>query len=306
MNKLSLYAILLLLAATVYGNSPGTIGYQFLRTHTGARPSAMAGSFLAVPGDIHNIYYNPAGINRIPISSATFTYLDHLLDVKSGFAGYVHPNILNGTIGVGALYVDYGNFEGADEQGNPTGDFGASSVALSLTYATYLMNNLSLGTTAKFIHASIESHSSNAVALDASIMYAVPLHDLHIAVGVFNLGETLTPFVDRKEELPVNFKAGVSKKLAHLPLLVSLTLYKYNEEQWHGALGGEFILTDYLFFRLGYDHIGRDMQTGSSRDRFAGAAMGFGVLFKSLRFDYALTSFGDLGTLNRFTLAGHF
>ncbi len=297
---------LIVFSSTVLASSPGTVGYQFLRTHTGARPAAMAGSFLAIPADIHNIYYNPAGINRFSHSTAAFTYMDHLLDVKSGFVGYVHPDVLHGNIGVGALYVDYGTFEGADEQGNSTGDFGAASVALSLTYSSYLTTHLSIGATAKLVNATLESHSSNAVAFDASAMYAFPAHDFHIALGVFNLGEVITPFVDRKEDLPLNFKAGVSKKLAHLPLLVSFTLYKYQKEDWHGALGGEFILTDYIFFRLGYDHIGQDMKTGSSRDRFAGAALGFGVLFKSFRFDYALSSYGDLGTLNRFSLTGRF
>ena len=88
------------------GYSPGTVGFQFLRTQVGARPSGMAGAFLAIPNDVHSLYYNPAGIATFTKRTGSFSYLDHLLDLNSGFIGIVQPNLGPGNLGVGVLYMD--------------------------------------------------------------------------------------------------------------------------------------------------------------------------------------------------------
>jgi len=104
----------------------------------------------------------------------------------------------------------------------------------------------------------------------------------------------------------MQFRAGLSKALAHLPLLIGLNFYKYNDEPWYFALGGEFTITPNLFLRLGYDSYGRDLGVDSSKDTLAGAALGAGFLWQNISFDYAYSSLGALGSLNRFTISGHF
>ena len=64
----ALFLILLIVFFTVpitAGESSGEAGYQFLRTYSGARPSAMAGAFISITGDIHSIYFNPAGLAEL-------------------------------------------------------------------------------------------------------------------------------------------------------------------------------------------------------------------------------------------------
>ena len=45
------------------------------------------------------------------------------------------PHLINrrfGTLHAGIQYIDYGEFIGADEDGNETGDFGARDLAFSI------------------------------------------------------------------------------------------------------------------------------------------------------------------------------
>jgi hypothetical protein len=308
MMKRRIMTGLLLVVVSVAGAdvSPGTVGYQFLKTHVGARPAGMAGSFVAIDNDVNDIYYNPAGCAFAQKSAASFTYLNHLLDFQSGFVGYVRPIASLGTFSAGAVFMDYGDFDGRDISGEETGTFGASSFALIGGYAFSPLPDGAVGVNAKYIRASIDNYASDAVAVDASVMYKVPRLELSVAAGVYNLGTALNGFVDRKDDLPLTFRAGVAKRLAHLPLLLSFTVYKIQREFWHGAIGGEFTLSEAVQFRLGYDHAGQEIHVDGSSDRLAGASAGFGIHLSRLSIDYALTSLGELGTLNRFTVSSHF
>ena len=90
------------LAGAVRSENP--VGYDFLRTFVGARPSAMAGAFISVPGDIHNLSYNPAGLAALNAKQGTASYLNHLLDFQSGFLAYAQP-FLQGTVAVGLHFL---------------------------------------------------------------------------------------------------------------------------------------------------------------------------------------------------------
>ncbi|MCG8604696.1 hypothetical protein MJD09_06830, partial [bacterium] len=130
--------------------SQNPVGFDFLRTLVGARASSMGGAFVAIPGDIHGLVYNPAGLAALTHRQATLTYLNHLLDFQSGFFAYSQP-LVKGSIAFGLHYFDYGTFQGKDENNQATSDFGANSVTLIASYAQDVVQNLSLGGSAKFI-----------------------------------------------------------------------------------------------------------------------------------------------------------
>ncbi len=303
--------LLLLLIFTLTGlifaaDSPGTTGFQFLKTQVGARAAGMAGSFLAISNDIHAIYYNPAGLADIQNRSAGFTYLKHLLDFNFGFVGFVQPHLGPGNLGIGLSYMDYGNFKKTDADNQDLGNFSSNSFCLAAAYSMQPVSNFSIGVSAKYIRFGIAEYSSDAFAVDAGVLYHFPKAMLTLAAGIFNLGQTTSAFITTKDDLPQCVRFGASKKLEHLPLLLSLVVYQYDQEKWHGSLGGEFTLSPQAFLRLGYDNVGRDMQTGGNKDRFAGAAIGLGYIWREIHLDYAFTSLGEIGSLNRFTLSSQF
>ncbi|RPI02830.1 MAG: PorV/PorQ family protein [Calditrichaeota bacterium] len=303
---IKLFLLILLCRSALFANSPGTSGFQFLKMQVGARAAGMAGAFAAVPADVHALFYNPAGIADIQKKTATFSYQDDLLDFNSGFIGYVHPMSHFGNVGFSVLYRDYGQFTKTDITGQELGSFGANSIAFSASYAMIPIENLFIGGNAKYIRGAIETFSADALAADVGIMYRIPMHELVLAAGIFNAGAQLNAFITAKDALPLLFRAGVTKKLAHLPLMFALNTYKYNDEPWYFALGGEFTVTPAFFLRFGYNSYGRDLGVDSSKDTLAGASAGIGFLWNNLSVDYSYSSVGALGSLNRFTLSGQF
>ena len=281
------------------------VGFNFLRTFVGARPSALAGAFVAIPGDIHNLVYNPAGLTGLSKRQGTLSYLNHLLDFQSGFAAYAQP-LKNGTLAFGVHFFDFGQFDARDENNQDLGEFGASSVTVQASYARRLYKQLSLGLSAKYIRFQIENFSENAVAADIGLIFEIPEENWSLGLGVFNLGTTTSAFIETKDKLPLNVQFGVSKRLEHLPLLLSLSLVKYREESVDFRVGGEFTVTEQLRLRIGYDSVGQDRKVDTDKDRLAGVSLGLGLKIDTFDVDYSFSSFGEVGTLNRLTLVGRF
>lgn len=285
-------------------SSPGKAGYQFLRTHVGARPSAMAGAFISMTGDIHSIYFNPAGLATITGRLATATYLNHVLDFQSGFIAYTQALPKIGQAAISMNYMSYGEFTETDQNGRELGSFSAGSFALTSSLARSINNNLLAGLSAKFIYSAIDNYNSTAIALDLGMIYKAPfMEDLQFGLGVFDVGTALTTYIDSKDPLPLNIVAGFSKKLAHLPLEYCVALNKYVDGDFQLSAGGEFTITEGVHLRIGYNSLGRGLKIGAEGDQFAGIALGLGLNWQNIQFDYGISSFGAIGYLNRATFS---
>ena len=288
-------------------------GYEFLRNYVGARPSALGGAFIAISGDVHSVYYNPSALATLKGKQLTFSYLNHFLDFQSGFVayGFQMPGI--GYFGIGTHYMNYGEFLRADENGNEEGTFGAGDLVVLTDYAIKFSEDFFVGASFKFISATYAEYNSTAIAFDFGLLYQFPAQDMQIGFGVFNAGTVTSAFVESKDDLPLNYRVGASKGLAHLPLMVSVEGYQYIDENFHFIIGGEFTVTPFMFLRLSYNSVGKDQNIGQNGDKYAGVSIGMGVSFdqttrfqntfwQKLSFDYSFTSAGNIGTLNRLSI----
>lgn len=294
------------LSQQLLADAPGTSGFQFLRTNTGARPAALGGAFTAIEGDFNSIFYNPAGLAALASRGGTATYIDHVVDFKSGVLAYYQPLAKVGTVGLSILYTGYGDFKKTDHLGNELGTFNSNSFAFAGTVARAIHDKIRVGANVKYIYFGIDNFNSAAIAVDGGILYRTPIQDLNIGLSFFNLGTVLSAFMSEKDDLPMNVRAGFSKRLAHLPLLINGGVYKFRDDIWQWQVGGEFSLSPRAFLRLGYDSIARDLAVGTGKDTLAGISLGFGVMLQRLQIDFSITSVGEVGSQNRISLSGTF
>lgn len=304
-STIVLIAVILLMSE--FALSAEMTGYNFLRTHVGARPSAIGGTFVAISGDVNSIYFNPAGIASIEKHVVSASYLNHVLDIQSGVVAYGHSLEKIGVIGLGINYTDYGSFDRTDKNGEKFGTFNANSYVVSASLGRQLIPHLDGGLTAKYINSVIDEYSSKAVAMDIGLLYhATFMEDLHIGVAVMHLGQATSAFIETKEKLPTKLVAGFSKRLAHLPLLYSVNAYKYVDNDVEFTIGGEFTLSEGLYLRLGYNSIGSDQQVGGNYDSIAGFSAGLGFNRNNYMIDYSFSSLGQVGGLNRVSFSAAF
>ncbi len=311
MKKIIL-SLLLLIQFSVAATSL-TSGFEFLRTDFNTRTAAMGSSYLTLNGDAGGLFINPAGLANIQQQNFGFNYMNHILDINGGNAVYnrIFPKI--GVLTAGITYMDYGEFTETNDYAEPTGNtFSAHDFAFVVGIANHLDEQFSYGVNLKYIYSKLEDFSASAMALDFGLLYRIPyVEDLLLGVTLTNMGTNFSSYEDTKEQLPLRFRVGVSKKLAHLPLEISASLNDMNMDGdifWDRlrrfAVGGEFKVNEMFRLRLGYDH---DLHYGfenSTTDKFGGVSGGFGIYWNNYRFDYAYSSFSVLGNIHRIGFSG--
>ena len=181
---LALAAVLTLVLAgsdAIAANSrAGTSAYTFLKIGTGAKSQALGGAFVGLADDETALYYNPAGLTAVgesyelyddlldkpkkkPIENQfTASYINYLLDFQYGFLGYARKLNEKTVAGISIAYQNYGTFNRLNSIGDQIGTFGASDIALGLTYSKKLGPGWSAGATGKFIYEKIDSTENSA------------------------------------------------------------------------------------------------------------------------------------------------
>lgn len=298
--------VLFILISFTVTNSFAQNVFEFLRTDMNPRSAALGGSFISNHDDPNVIFYNPAGLKLLSNSPASFSFTKHLLDINLASVSFSKEFDNIGRFGAGIKYINYGSFTETDENGNKGSDFNASELAFIIGYANSLDENFYYGTNVKFIYSGIAGYSSTAAAFDVGLHYNIPSQELNIGISLNNIGSQLSTYLNTKEDLPFDMGFGISKKLEHLPLRLSLDFHKLNMERDNFgqrfkafSVGAEFSLSKVLSLRLGYENEKRnDLKIGT----FAGLAgfnIGLGAKINEYNFDYAYSSMGQIGSLHR-------
>ncbi len=284
--------------------------YEFLRLDMSARAAALAGSFVSNNDDPDVIFYNPAGLEFLEKPEASFSFVKHLLDINLASLSYATDLPKIGRVGAAVKYINYGTFIQADEFGNKTGQFGAGEFAFLVGYSNLLDNNFSYGVNAEFIYSKIADRISTAAAFDVGLHYAIPSDMLDFGFSILNVGSQISSYYYTKENLPLDIAFGVSKKMEHIPVRLSLDFHDLNQQQSSFfqkfktfSLGAEFYLSKVLTLRFGYDNQQRtDLAIGQSAG-LAGINIGLGALISGYRFDYGYSSLGLIGSINRISVS---
>lgn len=312
--RICIFLCALGISGMVWGQSVGTTTFEFLKTQYSARGAAMANNLLAVKGDVNGMFINPAVLASIQDPQWSINYADHLLDFQAGQLAYTRRLEKFGTVAIGLLYFNYGNFEETNVFGELTGrEFSASEFSLAASLANTLGEGFDYGVNVKFIYSSLDNYSASGFAIDAGLFYTAPyLSGAQFGFSISNLGFLLSNYTSASnDKLPLYVRFGFAKRLAHLPLLFTVSLNDLTLKTGDSmdilkrfSLGGEFDISKVVKLRLGYDNgINRDVKPLEGRS-FGGLSAGLGIYWKSFRLDYAFSTYGDLGTLNRLGITG--
>lgn len=304
--------ILFMIFSSEFAYSQDNPAYDFLNVIPSARASALAGAFETYTNDPNVIFFNPAGLSTIDKKQVSACFGKYLLDINFGAASFAYKYKDIGWFGAAVKYFNYGKFTYADENGNEYGTFHANDLMFNVGYSNLIYNKVNYGINVKFIYSQIADYTSTALGFDLGLMYLVPSQDLNIAFTINNYGKQLSSYISSKERLPLDIRIGVSKKLEHLPLRISVSLANLNQDHIkfldikrlkYFAIGGEFDLSDNVQARIGYDNQERqDMVTGTSLG-IVGFSAGFGFKFlQKYKFDYSLNSLGKIGSTHRFNI----
>ncbi len=312
MKTYLLIIILLLSAQMSFAGDALTSGFEFLRTDFNPRTAAMSNAFTTARGDVGSIMINPAGMAFSESNHYVANFTKYLLDINGGMLAYSQEveniGILSGAI----VYMDYGGIDETNEFGQKTGSsFTPSNLALVIGWADHFEKGVSYGVNFKYIFSQIQDYNASALAMDLGVIWDVPFEeDLFFGLSMQNIGSNIDQFIKTKEELPFNIRFGVSKKLAHLPLEITVSNAEVNQVSTFSdffeklSIGGEFTISESVRLRLGYNNrLHTDLKTIEESD-FGGLSGGIGIYVSKYRFDYSYSNYNLLGNTHRFGFSG--
>ena len=297
----------------MYAQVGGESTYQFLNLVSSPRQAALGGKVLTnVDYDVTQALFNPATINPEMDNQLALNYTSYLGDIGYGTASYAYTvDRRTQTFHAGITYINYGTFDGYDEDGNSTGTFTGNEAALSVGYALQLgYSNFYFGANAKLITSKLEQYNSIGAAVDLGLLYINENIDFNAALAVRNLGSQITTYAGLNEPLPFEIAFGMSQTLEHVPLRWHVTFE--NLQDWpiarpnparvtsdlggnqtsekigflgqvirHTILGAELFPEGGFNIRLGYNfRRGEELRIIDQRN-FSGLSAGISIKMKS-------------------------
>lgn len=338
MYKPFFYCFFLFVFSVSYGQIGGKHVYEFLNLVTSPRQAALGGKTITIyDNDVNQAHYNPATINADMDNHLALNYGSYFGEVSYGTASYAYTYDRRlQTFQAGINYVNYGTFDGRDENGASTADFTGSEIALSFGYAYNVPStDLYLGASAKLISSTLESYSSFGGAMDLGMLYIDEDNDINYGLVVRNIGTQFTTYSGTQESLPLEIMAGISQELENVPIRWHLTLE--NLQQWNiafsnparaeGTIDGGDVEEKISFFNNALRHViigaelfpkkGFNLRVGYNFRRaeelklieqrnFSGISVGFGLKFNKVKFNYSYSRYTLAANTSLFGLTINF
>lgn len=322
------------LATSMHSQVGGEATYQFLNLVSSPRQAALGGKVLTnVDYDVTQGLYNPATINVEMDNQLALNFSNYLGGITYGTAAYAYTiDRRTQTIHAGITYINYGDFDGYDENGNSTGSFTGTEAALSLGYASQIgRSDFYFGANLKVITSKLDQYTSLGVATDFGLIYINEDLDFNAAIAVRNLGSQITTYAGLNEPLPFEVDFGISQTLENMPLRWHVTLE--NLQKWplarpnparvisdldgnqteekigflnqtlrHLILGAELFPDRGFNIRLGYNFRRAEELRILEQRNFSGLSFGFGIKLNKMRFSFTHARYSSASNASFFGL----
>lgn len=306
----------------------GYNGGAFLKIGVGAREVGLGSAVTSMANDANQIFWNPAGAalrgdQQLSVALSHNSWIAGL-EYNSMALGYRIGNTGTITAGVQVFGISDIPANRQNQYADPilqdlvtdqmtTASYGYQDLALSVSYANYVIDRLTLGATAKFIRQGIDDQSASAVAFDFGSVYHVGHSGLQIAARLNNLGTSLQ-FYNQQNALPLTFSIGasvypVNTEQMRLMLAVDATKPQDADQLIFG--GAEVSFFDLLFLRGGhkfnYGQVGTGVAAnGVVAETVEGFSLGGGLQYPvanvALAVDYAFTQMNLFSNTHQITL----
>jgi hypothetical protein len=321
-------ALLLVTSSSVSQRKAGLTGAAFLKVGVGAQAIGMGSAVTAMAGDVNQLFWNPAGIAlKEDKIQATFSYNRWIADLSHNAFGVTYNLEDVGTIGVGIIMFGVTGIAAdrdiptdpalapfrVDPNSGSTYDY--ADLAVQVSFARYVIDNLSLGVTLKSVSQTIDGLSTSAFAVDFGSVYDIGVYDWTIAARFNNLGSDMK-YYDIAFGLPLSFTVGTAISpfsLGDGKVTIAVDAVKPQDGPQYFFSGLQYHFMNMVFVRAGYklNYSGTDDGGTTARDAikstiegisvgagFATSLAGYGV-----RLDYAYTQMDVLDAAHRVTLS---
>lgn len=294
-------ACLAVMTSPVFGAVSSVAGLANPLDNSGvsARATGMGSAFVGVADDSSSLFWNPAGLGVLPSPELALHHSSLLAGIVQETLVAAVPLGIFGGLGVSGNYVNYGSFDGYDEEGAQMGSYSANRYGLGLGWGKEISRGLALGAGLKGSLRTVSDNNYSDLSVDLGGLWS-PVENLTLGAAYCNLGTEVTG-----NQLASSLRMGGSFRLGvgtgnQLLLAASTAIEPQGVNRLQFGL--EDTIQSLVALRLGYQASLADYQAGG----LSGMSAGAGFLFNGFALDYAYLPFGELGSTQRISLAYHF
>jgi len=219
-----------------------TTAVPFLQIEPDSRAAGMGMTGVAVADNAAALFWNPAGLAAQTGTEVAFTHAPWLPNLGADLffeylAGRHHLEGI-GTFAGHVTFLNLGEQERTDEQGNSLGTFRSYDLAVGASYGTQVRNNLSVGGGLRLIYSNLasgievggqETRAGVAVAADLGVLYRLPAFGdgrfrPSVGLNLANMGPSIQ-YSDnpQSDPIPTNIRLGTA---------ITANLDEYNRITW--------------------------------------------------------------------------
>ena len=284
--------------------------------------------------DIESGVFNPAMLNEKMEKQLSLNFVDYFSDINFVSAAYALTLRDFGTIGISVKSIGYGEFTGTDFTSQSLGTFGANEQIISLGLGKELSKRWSVGASVKTLFSNLQDYQSLALASDLAIAYKKVDKNFSMSFLARNYGKQISTYASTEEMLPFQLDFGLSKRLEHLPFLITMN-YK-NIQKWdltsinesanndlnqngsseefnftnklfrHIDVGGELSIGKHIQLRMGYNPKRRQELKVDSYLGMVGFSWGLGIKISHFKINYGRSTYHLHGSPNYFSFSTDF
>lgn len=300
-------------------------GYQSLSLPTGARNAGLGGRVITLAdGDVMQVSQNPAVLDSVRSSAVGINYSPYFAGIYSFSGAYAAALSKLGKVGFGISYLDYGDFQERDANGDATGSFTAHDLAISMS-KSHQVGAFTMGVSLKYAQNSIAGYGSSLLLGDLGGIYRVPGRDWTIGLVFKNFGFVAHNYTNTgNTHVPFDVQIGTTFKPEHMPLRFSVTAYNLtaNEVYFQADeevsssktveiadkifrkvnLGAELILHPRVQLLVSYNHLRQQELKLANAGNGAGFSFGLMLHIKQFHIRYAHATYHASGGSDFFTV----
>lgn len=281
--------------------------HDLLLMEPDARNAARGESALALASGIGAWHEQPAAIALQQGESLVLDYVDHVQDLRLMRSSWGSSRWEPWQVGLSLVHLDFGQLDGLDGEGVSTGEFQAGETLLLAGVGHRLPDvaggTLHAGLQAGWLSGRIDDARSRALLGGGGVVWK--RGQLSLGAALRNVGTVTSTYGSSPQELPRSRELGIAWRLAHLPFTLSVGWQRVLDRPAMVKTGGEFLVARRWRVGLGY-HVerGDERLAGVDGDANRGFSAGVGgQLPGGFDVQWAWTSYGEMGSLNRLALA---
>jgi len=311
--------------------------YRFINLPNSSRILSIGGDNVSFRDeDAAMAYLNPALLNPSMNKSLLLSFSDYFAGINYGYASYAMNAGNFATLHAGVQYVNYGTFDLADNTGAITGEFTAGEYCFTAGAGKSIDSLFSIGVNLKAISSRLEQYSSFGMAMDAGLSYLSKSKLFEAGLVLRNLGYQFSTYTaGNREKLPFEITAGISGRLKHVPLRLSLTAHNLqqpdlsfrdpsipeqtidplsgdttinkisipNKIMRHAIVAAELSIVKGFTLRMGYNYQRRQEMKVASRLGTVGISWGVTARIYKFSLSYGRSAYHLAGSPNQITLS---